>query len=163
MIKSGRAKVASLLIIAATIPLMYWAFNRAEAREPRRIGPYTCVSCNKDYPVATENDLREINYQNHFLKTDFFDDSKGPADSPGDVIIICSSICVDWKMTTSRSWEGTNARARGKLPGGAGGGSGSRGGGGTGGANPGSGCYGNCGGGGSGVVTIKPIIPVRPK
>ncbi|MBH1513328.1 hypothetical protein I5W19_04605 [Stenotrophomonas maltophilia] len=46
--------------------------------------------------------------------------------------------------------------------GGAGGGSGG-GAGGTGGFNPGGGCYGSCGGGGSGIVTVKPIIPVRPK
>lgn len=119
MIRSKRIKAASLVILAISLPTLYWAVNRAEARDPRRIGPYTCLSCNKEYPVATEDDLFKIKYENHFLKTEFFDESKGPADRVGDVVIICNlKVCVDWKMTTSGGWEGTNPRAQGKLPGG---------------------------------------------
>ena len=84
----------------------------------------------------------------------------------GSKYIVCNSThCTTYTMTfNGRLVGGDRKPIEGNPPprGGAGGGSGSSGGG-TGGANPGSGCYGNCGGGGSGVVTIKPIIPVRPK
>lgn len=166
MARSRRTKIVALSILAISLPTLYWAFDRAEAREPRRIGPYTCLSCNTEYPVATENDLQQIKYQNHFLKTSFHDESKGPADYAGDVIIICNlKVCVDWKMTNSGGWEGTNPRRQGKLPGGSSG-SGHGGGQGVGrggGADIGGGSYG--GGGRTGSVTVGPTgpLPKLPK
>lgn len=159
-ILTGRIKIATAT--AFSVALLSTAYI-VLADQPKRWGPIKCNSCDlmMPYPSAfDETKLRAFVKDPYPGQIVIFGDTV----DVGDVITICTqTACVDYTRNASGNFEGGNPRKvqSGGGGGGAGGGSGG-GSGGTGGVNPGGGCHGNCGTGG-GVVTIKPIIPVRPK
>jgi len=143
-----------------------WSLAAAVNGQSYRFGPVKCTKCQLGRPVpdvATQA----------FLKTYTAKISQPRGLAPGlppgtgDVIIVCTSVgCVDYVMTFTGNYEGTEFRQQSTTPpesrgGGSGGGRGGGGGGGSTGPISG-GSYGGGSGGRTGTVTVGPAQPSRP-
>lgn len=145
---SPLAAALSITALTAGLLLSFGSFSAASANYS-----ILCNGCDLGSPFPTERTLSEIK---NYVKVS----APVPAQS-GDTVTVCNgTACVQYTLDDSGNYIGAPPIKQTTSPPGGGGGGGGGGSGGVGGVNPGGGCYGNCGGG---VVTIKPIFPIRPQ
>lgn len=158
----SRRRVAGVLLLAVG-GLAIWAMANAGAR----YGPAECEACQLGMP--NPDSTTKIFLSTFAHKMSMSDFGYGRAPLTGDTVIVCtSSGCVDYTVTDTDQYEGTNYRPQNNNnPGNGGGGSGgsTSPGGGTG-NNGGIGVGGGGGSGsgsGSGNVTVGPIKNEQPR
>lgn len=145
----SRKTVCTFMFGAICAAALSAAAYTSFASQPKRWGPISCSECTQlQIPYldqAAKDTLKKFEDDPYPNTIDFF----SPQVEIGDVITICTpSVCVDYKLNSSRNYEGVQTRPVESVGGGGvgdspGGGGGS---GGGGGGAPIGGCYGKCNG-----------------